>query len=162
MNLEWEVVETLKRRKLTIATAESCTGGMLSHRITNVPGSSEVFIGGVIAYSNDLKVKLLGVPNTLISKWGAVSEEVARAMAKGICEVTGSDLGIGITGIAGPTGGSIHKPVGLVYIGLSNATINITEVHKNNFNGTREEIKLQSTETALRLILVHLNKYADL
>lgn len=154
--LEWELVKTLREKNLTIATAESCTGGMLSHRITNVPGASEVFIGGVVAYSNELKIKFLNVPSEVIRELGAVSEEVARAMAKGICELTGASLGVGITGIAGPTGGSLYKPVGLVYIGIANTLNDKIEVHKNHFDGTREEIKFKTTETALQLLLTHL------
>lgn len=159
MRLEEEVVEKLKQKRITLAVAESCTGGMLSNRITNVPGVSEVFIGGVVVYSNELKKKLLGVPSEDIERYGAVSEEVARNMAEGICKLTGAVIGIGITGIAGPTGGTALKPVGLVYIGITDTISNRTEVYRNNFYGSREEIKLQSTDAGLNIILKHISKY---
>ncbi len=159
MRLEEEVVEKLKQKRITLAVAESCTGGMLSNRITNVPGVSEVFIGGVVVYSNELKKKLLGVPSEDIERYGAVSEEVARNMAEGICRLTGAVIGIGITGIAGPTGGTALKPVGLVYIGITDTISNRTEVYRNNFYGSREEIKLQSTDAGLNIILKHISKY---
>lgn len=159
MRLEEEVVEKLKQKRITLAVAESCTGGMLSNRVTNVPGASEVFIGGVVVYSNELKKKLLGVPPEDIERYGAVSKEVARKMAEGICRLTGAVIGIGITGIAGPTGGTALKPVGLVYIGITDTITNRSEVYRNNFSGSREEIKLQSTDAGLNIILKHMSKY---
>jgi len=158
MKLEEEVVEILKKKKLTLATAESCTGGLLSNRITNIPGASEVYIGGVVAYSNDVKVKVLGVSPLNLEKYGAVSEEVAREMATGICKLTGAVIGIGITGIAGPSGGTALKPVGLVYIGIFDTITGRIGVFKNNFTGSREEIKFQSAEAGLRVILNHIDK----
>lgn len=117
--LEQVVVQALAARGMTLATAESCTGGLLAKRITDVPGSSEVFHMGAVTYANEVKTRLLGVPAELFDTVGAVSPEVARAMAEGVRQAAGAGLGIGITGIAGPGGGSAEKPVGLVYVALS-------------------------------------------
>lgn len=118
-SLEALVVDLLAQQGKTLATAESCTGGLLAKRLTDVPGSSQVFHMGVVAYANQVKEKLLGVPHQVLEAHGAVSPETARAMAQGIVRASGSDLGVGITGIAGPEGGTAEKPVGLVYIALS-------------------------------------------
>ena len=118
-SLEQLAVNLLSERKMTIATAESCSGGLLAKRITDIPGSSQVFEMGAVTYANRIKTLLLGVPEELLEKHGAVSEEVAAAMAEGVREKAGSDIGIGITGIAGPDGGTEEKPVGLIYVGLS-------------------------------------------
>ena len=118
-SLEELVVSLLRERNLHLATAESCTGGLLAKRITDIPGSSEVFEMGAVTYANRIKTQVLGVPAEMLQKYGAVSEQVARAMAEGIRRSSGSDLGIGITGIAGPGGGTAEKPVGLVYLALS-------------------------------------------
>ena len=109
------VLDGLQHRRQTLATAESCTGGLLSARITDVPGASEAFLGGAVTYTNDAKEDLVGVPHELLVEHGAVSEEVARAMASGVRDRFSADWGIGITGIAGPTGGTAEKPVGLVH-----------------------------------------------
>ncbi len=109
----------LRQRKQTLAVAESCTGGLLAHRLTNVPGSSDYFLGGVVAYSNAAKRTILGVDPSLLEREGAVSEAVAKAMASGVRRLFGADIGLAITGIAGPTGGTPEKPVGLVYIALA-------------------------------------------
>lgn len=118
-SLEQLAVNLLSERKMTIATAESCSGGLLAKRITDIPGSSQVFEMGAVTYANRIKTLLLGVPEELLEKHGAVSEEVAAAMAEGVRKKAGSDIGIGITGIAGPDGGTEEKPVGLIYVGLS-------------------------------------------
>lgn len=118
-SLEALVVDTLRAAGKTLATAESCTGGLLAKRITDVAGSSDVFGMGCVTYANGVKEKLLGVPHETLEAYGAVSEETARAMAEGIVRASGSDIGVGITGIAGPGGGTAEKPVGLVYIALS-------------------------------------------
>ncbi len=118
-SLQNAVVEALKEKRLTVATAESCTGGGVSQAITDVPGSSAVFRGGICAYANEIKVKLLGVQMATLEAYGAVSEQTAREMAAGARAATGADIGIGVTGIAGPDGGSVEKPVGLVYIAVS-------------------------------------------
>lgn len=118
-SLEETVLHLLLEQNKTVATAESCTGGLVAKRITDLPGSSAVFEMGAVTYSNRIKTQLLGVPEALLEQYGAVSEPVAKAMAEGVVQVSGSDLGIGITGIAGPGGGSDEKPVGLVYVSLS-------------------------------------------
>ncbi|MCC6490723.1 MAG: CinA family protein [Candidatus Hydrogenedentes bacterium] len=146
--------EQLTTSGLTLATAESCSGGLLAHRITNVPGSSGYFLGGVITYSNEAKADLLGVSMRDLDQDGAVSETVARQMAQGVRERFDADWGVGITGIAGPGGGSPGKPVGLVYIALSGGRQ--TSVTRNLFEGSRESIKEQTTEEALRLLLEQL------
>ena len=112
--------------KKTIATAESCTGGLIAHRLTNVSGSSAYFIQGVTTYSNDSKIKLLNIPDEMINSRGAVSEEVAKAMAENIRKMAGTDLGLSTTGIAGPTGATPTKPVGLAFIGFSTADATIS------------------------------------
>jgi nicotinamide-nucleotide amidase len=111
----------LRERHMTIAAAESCTGGLLGKTITDIPGSSDYFAGGVIAYSNELKMKLLSVPQIILEKYGAVSEECARYMAEGAVQNLGANIGVSVTGIAGPSGGTDDKPVGRVYVGLSAA-----------------------------------------
>ena len=110
--------DKLKEQNLTVATAESCTAGMLSAKLTNLSGSSQYFNGGVVCYSNALKRDIVGVDSDLLDKHGAVSEEVASELASGIAKKLNSDIGIGITGIAGPTGGNEKKPVGLIFVGI--------------------------------------------
>ena len=117
--IEEVVADELKERRATIATAESCTGGMIAARLTNIPGSSTYFLGGVVCYSNDLKTAWTRVPPEIIESKGAVSSEVALALADGIRKSTGAELGLSVTGIAGPGGGTPEKPVGLVHIGLA-------------------------------------------
>jgi nicotinamide-nucleotide amidase len=156
--LEAELGDALKRSKLSIATAESCTGGLIANRLTNVSGSSRYFELGVITYSNRSKMELLKVSLETLEKFGAVSDDTAKAMAVGIRELAKTDLGLGVTGIAGPTGGTPEKPIGLVYIGL--ASMDNTEVFKFNFEGTRTDIKEQTSDEALKIILKYLeNKY---
>ena len=148
--LEDVIVRNLIIRKQTLAVAESCTGGHLSNRITNVAGSSQVFINGCVTYSNESKTRLAAVPAALIEQHGAVSEAVARAMAKGVRAQSKSDYGIGITGIAGPTGGAPKKPVGLVYIAL--ATPNETKCLEQQLNYERDTFKFVATQYALDLL----------
>ena len=148
--LEHVVVHRLIELGLKLALAESCTGGLLSDRVTNVPGSSNTFLGGIVAYSNEAKTKFLGVPAGLIESRGAVSHEVAKAMASGARAATGADIGIGITGIAGPGGGTPAKPVGLVYIGLS--TDGGESSHEYRFAGSRRDIKERGAQAALVLL----------
>lgn len=149
VSAEAATVEMLRRAGKTIATAESCTGGMLAERLTSVPGSSEIFMGGVVTYSNDAKVALLGVPLEDLNKFGAVSPRVAMWMAKGVWRKFGVDFGVGITGIAGPEGGTPEKPVGLVYVGLSTGE---TEVVEHHFMGSRDAIRQRSVAAALAMI----------
>ncbi|MGQ9632142.1 MAG: competence/damage-inducible protein A [bacterium] len=152
--LEDVVGYLLQMKGLTIATAESCTGGLLGHRLTNVPGSSQYFMRGVIAYSNKAKQRLLRVPAKMLKEYGAVSEPVARQMASQIRESAGADIGVGITGIAGPTGGTPEKPVGLVYVALS--TPEGVKCEKHNLRGDRETIKFRSTQVALTMVRTYL------
>jgi nicotinamide-nucleotide amidase len=147
VTLEEVVGMLLSQKKLTIAVAESCTGGFVSNRITNVPGSSNYFERGVVSYSNESKTEILGVPKDLIESVGAVSAEVVEAMAKGIRRLARSDIGVAISGIAGPGGGTEAKPVGTVFIGISHEKG--VSSRRFQFKGTREEIKLISSETAL-------------
>jgi nicotinamide-nucleotide amidase len=154
--LEQACGKLLREKRLTIATAESCSGGLLSHRLTNIPGSSAYFYRGYVVYSNQAKIDTVGVPSSLIAEYGAVSEEVARALAEGVREKSHTDIGIGITGIAGPSGGSKQKPVGLVYIGISN--FQHTQVKKHLFSGDREVIKMLSTQSALTQLFLQLQR----
>ncbi len=140
----------LKENGLMISVAESCTGGLLASKMTEVPGSSEWFTGGVIAYTNELKEQLLGVDNSLLSEYGAVSEPVARSMAEGVAAKTGSDVALSVTGIAGPSGGTDKKPVGTVYMTLF--AHGQTTSHRYNFSGSRKEIQEITAQTALNLI----------
>lgn len=152
--LESSVAMLLKESNKTVAVAESCTGGLVSDKLTNIPGISEFFLGGVIAYSNKVKVDILDVPEELILKLGAVSPQVAMAMAEGIQKRVSSDIGVGITGIAGPTGETTGKPVGLVYIAaVGNG---LTEVRECRFRGSRIDIKNFSANTALNMIRLKL------
>ena len=148
--LEEIVGRILTDRKLTLAIAESCTGGLVADRITNISGSSAYFERGIVAYSNQSKVELLGVPGELIQNHGTVSKEVAEAMASGIRRMAGTDIGISTTGIAGPTGGSDEKPVGLVWIGYSDAGGDLAL--KFNFGDHRTRVKERATQAALELI----------
>lgn len=148
--LEQAVVQSLIEAGQSLAVAESCTGGLLGHRITSVSGSSEVFLGGVISYSNALKEALLGVPRSVLETHGAVSEPTARAMAEGVRQRLGSWWGVGVTGIAGPSGGTPEKPVGLVYIGVSDPTA--TVVRSQVFPGDRATVKHRATQYALWLL----------
>ena len=148
--LEAVVGQSLKMRGYTLATAESCTGGLLAGRITDVPGSSEYFLEGVVSYSNEAKIDLLGVPKKLIATHGAVSEQVAGAMAAGIRKRAGSTFGVGVTGVAGPGGGSPEKPVGLVYIALADDSQNTTR--KFIFPGDRQFIRTLSVNAALDMV----------
>ena len=145
----------LRAKGYRLALAESCTGGLIAHRITNVPGASQYLLGGIVAYSNEVKVSILGVEKETIDSEGAVSEPVAKAMAEGACERFGADLGIGVTGIAGPDGGTPDKPVGLVFIAL--AVPGATRVERRIFSGDREAIKQQTAERSLELLLEYLS-----
>ncbi|MDO8536489.1 MAG: nicotinamide-nucleotide amidohydrolase family protein [Candidatus Omnitrophota bacterium] len=149
MNIEKNVGKVLKKFKMTMAVAESCTGGLISSRLTDISGSSDYFLMGMVAYSNKIKENILGVSADLLKKYGAVSEQVALEMAKGVRSVANTDIGIGVTGIAGPTGGTRSKPVGLVYIALVTGKKNI--VKEFRFKGSRKAIKLQASEAALKL-----------
>jgi nicotinamide-nucleotide amidase len=146
------VLSALRSANLRLATAESCTGGLLGARITAIPGSSESYLGGTIAYHNEVKVRDLGVPAALIDEHGAVSEEVAVAMAEGAAARYGADVGVSITGVAGPGGGSPEKPVGTVWIAAHWRPRRLTRTRLSRFVGDREEIRLRATQGALELI----------
>ncbi len=146
-----EVVgEKLAQQKKTIAVAESCTGGWLAKLLTDVPGASRYFTGGWVTYSDNAKTEELGIPADLIEEYGAVSEQVAKAMAQGARENAGTDFAIGITGIAGPTGGSEQKPVGLVYVSIDSD--NGCETKRLVISGDREFIRVQAAQTALNML----------
>ncbi len=140
----------LTDRNLTISVAESCTGGMISSRLVDFPGISQVFMEGAVTYSNQAKINRLGVKRSTLDKFGAVSAETALEMAAGIARTSGTDIGLSTTGIAGPEGGSLEKPVGLVYIGLSIG--GKTTCIECNFPGTRDMIRLRATIAALDLL----------
>jgi len=144
----------LRQRKLTVATAESCSGGLLGGRMTDVAGSSDYYLGGVISYSNYAKEKLLGVNSSSLLNEGAVSEKVAGEMAEGVRRISGADLGLSTTGVAGPGGGTNEKPVGQVYIALAHA--GGVSVKKLQLAGNRDSIRNMTVESALDLLRIHL------
>lgn len=152
--LEHAVAMLLKKCNKTIAVAESCTGGLVSDKLTNIPGISDYFLEGIVAYSNRAKVDALNVPGELIKKHGAVSPGVAKAMAEGIKKRASANIGVGITGIAGPSGATTGKPVGLVYIAV--AGDNFSEVKECLFKGSRVDVKIFSANTALNMIRLKL------
>jgi len=153
--LSASIGKALADRSLTVSTAESCTGGLLSHTLTGVSGSSQYFIGGVIAYSNQIKEEVLGVRSETLLEHGAVSEETAREMAAGIRERFNTDIGLSTTGIAGPTGGTPTKPVGLVWIGIS--AHEATFAFECHFKGSRDEVKVSTVSEVLTRLLEFLN-----
>lgn len=153
--LENRIISYLIDTGKTIATAESCSGGLIAHRLTNVPGASTPFIGGIVAYSNQVKMALLAVSKDTLERHGAVSEETALAMAAGARTTLGSDFAVAVTGIAGPGGGSPEKPVGLVYMAVSG--VDGARGQKHLFHGDRESIKTQTAEAALNLVWENLN-----
>lgn len=153
-SLEQQVGHLLSEKRASVATAESCTGGLLAHKITSVPGSSAFFQLGLIVYANQWKQELLGVPEALLVKEGAVSAEVAQIMATAVRKRAKATYGIGITGIAGPGGGTDHKPVGLVYIGMADAQS--AHSKRFEFDGNRNEIKECSARAALAMLLTAL------
>lgn len=153
-SLEQIVGEALATKKFTVALAESCTGGAVSARLTDIPGSSAYLIGSVVSYNNRIKTDFVGVPETVLQEKGAVSEETARAMAEGIRQRFGTDIGVGVTGIAGPDGGTAEKPVGLVYIAVAGA--NGSMVEEERFTGQRTAIKSRTVNAALDLLRRYL------
>jgi PncC family amidohydrolase len=152
--LEVLVGELLVQRGLTLAVAESCTGGLIGHRITNVSGSSRYYLGGVVAYANEAKMKLLGVNQETLDMNGAVSAETVLQMARGVRQALGADIGISTSGIAGPTGGTLDKPVGTTWIGFSMA--DGEEARHFLFQGERLVVKEQAAQEALKLLVEHL------
>lgn len=140
----------------TLALAESCTGGMIAARITDIPGCSAWFRGGVVAYHNEIKQQVLGVPADLLEQHGAVSEAVAQAMAEGVRKLADSELALSVTGIAGPDGGTPEKPVGTVYISLVDISGCVTRCY--HFKGNRDAVRKQTTEEALFMLKMRISK----
>ena len=152
--IEARIGRILRERRMKIAVAESCTGGHIANRITNIQGASDYFDLGFVTYSNDSKELYLFVPEEVIVEKGAVSSEVAKAMAEGLREATDVDIALSVTGVAGPGGGTPEKPVGTVFVGL--ASKDGTFVNKFLFSGDRISIKEQTSEEALKLVLDYL------
>lgn len=155
MTLEEQLGKLLLENNMTISSAESCTGGLVMSRITDVSGSSAYFLGGIVAYSNSIKHSLLGIQENTLNVFGAVSEQVAAAMARGVRGSFGTDLAIGVTGIAGPGGGTEEKPVGLTFIALT--TADSTHVHRFIWDGDRIANKAASAEAALKIAVEYLS-----
>ena len=158
MKTEEIIGKLLLEKNLTLSVAESCTGGLVSSTLTDVSGSSAYIKLNLVTYSNEAKIKILGVPDEIIKTYGAVSEQNAKAMAEQIRKLVQTDIGLGITGIAGPTGGTPTKPAGLVYIGISDG--NTTEVHKINEppDFDRKAIKTNACQKALEYLKLFLEK----
>ena len=153
-NMEHVVGKLLQTSHQTISCAESCTGGLLTSRLTDIAGSSEYLLGSIVSYSNAVKINHLGVPSAVLAAKGAVSEETAQYMAEGAAKVLSADIGVGITGIAGPGGGTDKKPVGLVYISITGKRGTFTT--KNLLSGKRNEIKYRATQKALNMVRLYL------
>ena len=153
-SLEEVVITRLRQKGLTLSAAESCTGGLIAKRLTDVPGASAAFLGGVVSYTNAVKAGVLGVPRDLLEQYGPVSEPVARAMAEGVRRLTGSDLSVSVTGLAGPDGDDRGNPVGTVYLGLS--LPGETLVRRLALGGDRPRIRLLAASSALDIIRRHL------
>lgn len=151
-----EICRLLTEKQLTLATVESATGGLIAKLLTDVSGSSAYFKGSIISYSNEVKIKVVGVDSILIERHGAVSPEVAAAMAAGGRKLLGADICLSDTGIAGPGGGSDDKPVGLFYLGLASGSRTLTAKH--SFSGSREENRLAAAETALAWLIDNLEQ----
>ena len=149
-----EIIDIMRKKKLTLGTVESASGGLIAHLITNIPGSSDVFQGSIVSYSNEIKMKIVGVKKETLQQYGAVSSQVARAMAKGGRKVLGVDICVADTGIAGPGGAAPGKPVGLFYLGLSHqdGTFN----RKYLFKGSREDNKQQAAQAVLMWVREYL------
>lgn len=153
-SLEEEVGQLLRQKRLTLGVVESATGGLISHLITNVPASSDYYEGSVISYSNDIKIRVVGVNEATISRYGAVSPRVAEEMAAGGRELLGVDICVADTGIAGPAGATLDKPIGLFYIGLSHESGTFSRKHV--FSGNREQNKLSAATAALSWVQEYL------
>lgn len=160
MLVEQKIATKLKAIRRTLSVAESCTGGLLAHRLTNVPGSSDYFVAGLVTYANAAKTRLLKVPAKILEKYGAVSPQTAVSMAKGICQLMNTDYAVGITGIAGPGGGTRGCPVGSVYICVAGKLRGKfeAEVKVFRFKGTRLQVKLAAVKAAGALLLEFIKK----
>ena len=153
--LEQQVIAALKSRGLTLSTAESCTGGLAAKCLTDVPGASSVFLGGVVSYTNGVKERVLGVPHDTLEEYGAVSEPTARAMAEGVRHLTCADFGLSVTGVAGPDKDDRGHDVGTVYIALS--AQNETTVQLLHLSGDRSAIRAAAADEMLRMLLAYIN-----
>lgn len=153
--LEQQVIAALKARGLTLAAAESCTGGLTAKRLTDVPGASAVFLGGVVSYTNGVKERALGVPHDILEEYGAVSEPVARAMAEGARRLTCADIALSVTGVAGPDKDDRGHDVGTVYMALS--AKNETTVQLLHLSGGRSAIRAAAADEMLRMLLAYIN-----
>ena len=151
-----EIIDNLRDRKLTLGTVESATGGLIAHLLTGIPGSSDVFRGSIVSYSNEIKMNLVSVKKSTLAKYGAVSSQVAAEMAAGGRKTLGVDICVADTGIAGPGGATAGKPVGLFYLGLSTKKGTVTKKHL--FSGSRDENKQQAAQEALLWVRDYLNK----
>ena len=149
--LEEQVADLLKKKKLKITCAESCTGGLISGRLVNVSGISDFYEAGIVTYANEAKEKFLNVPGDMLKEYGAVSSQVAEAMARGAIKFAAADVSIAVTGIAGPGGGTPEKPVGLVYMAC--CVKDEVIVKKHNFTGDRQNIRECTVQEALRLVI---------
>ncbi|MGO8989366.1 MAG: CinA family protein [bacterium] len=156
MKLEKVIGDILRKKGSTLSIAESCTGGLICDRITDVSGSSGYFMGGMVTYSNESKAKHLGIPLNCIKKYGAVSPQVAKKMAQGVRKTFNTTFGLSTTGVAGPTGGTKRSPVGRVFIGI--ASRKRTWVKKLDLKGTRREIKKESTRLSLKCLYEFMTK----
>ena len=154
--LEQQTIAALKAHGLTLATAESCTGGLTAKRLTDVPGASAVFLGGVVSYTNGVKERVLGVPHETLEVYSAVSEPVARAMAEGVRRLTGADFGVSVTGVAGPDRDDRGHDVGTVYVALS--AKNETAVQLLRLSGDRSAIRTAAADEMLRMLLACLQQ----
>jgi nicotinamide-nucleotide amidase len=155
-----DLVDRLRRDGLRIAVAESCTGGLIQTAIVDIPGASEVFVGGVVVYNDDFKSGLLGIDSALITKHGSVSGTVAEAMARAVREKAGSDLAVAVTGIAGPTGGTTAKPVGTVWVAALGPGEDLN-VHRFVFKGNRGAIRTSAVKAALQLVMGEIDEWAQ-
>lgn len=155
MQIEKVLLEKLNALGKTLATAESCTGGLIGKLMTDIRGSSAVYLGGIISYSNEVKHKVLSVPQELLDTYGAVSSSVAQAMAEGARNIIGADIAVSVTGIAGPNSDNTKKPVGLVFICYTDGIKTVVQEH--HFHGNREQIRKQSADAAMSLILQMLS-----
>ena len=154
MTLEEQVVKTLSQKGLVLATAESCTGGLIAKRITDVSGSSSVFNCGIISYSNEIKEKVLGVQRKTLETYGAVSEQTVREMVKGVLRVSGADVAVSVSGIAGPNSDNTLKPVGLIFLAVSNGkNIRVKQLNNTFIENIRENNRKSASDEALKMIL---------
>lgn len=154
MLLEEKLVSLLKGKNLIAATAESCTGGFIAKRITDVSGSSSVFNCGIVSYSNEIKQKVLGVSNETLEKYGAVSEQTVREMVAGVLRVSGADIAVSVSGIAGPYSDNTEKPVGLIFLAASNGKETVVKKLENKFSGDVRALNRESaSDEALKLLL---------